>query len=57
MSTDWKPKPSPDTNLLSLTLNNLEGFTVSRLDGDTSVHEFALLTGQTDALRLPAPRW
>ena len=47
MATDWKPKLSPSTNLLSLTLTNIEGFLVSRIDGNTSTHELGLLTGQS----------
>ncbi len=42
----WKPKLAPTTDLLSLTLTNLEGFTVSRVDGNTTIAELALLTQQ-----------
>ncbi len=44
---DWKPKLAPATNLLALTLTNVEGFTVSRIDGNTSIAELAMLTQQT----------
>jgi len=44
---DWKPKLAPTTNLLALTLTNVEGFTVSRIDGSTTIAELALLTQQT----------
>lgn len=44
--TDWKPKLAPTTDLLSLTLTNVEGFLVSRIDGLTTVQELALLTQQ-----------
>ena len=45
--TDWKPKLAPTTDLLSLSLTNVEGFLVSRIDGLTTVAELALLTQQT----------
>lgn len=44
---DWKPKLAPATNLLALTLTNVEGFTVSRIDGNTTIAELAVLTQQT----------
>lgn len=46
-SDDWKPRLAPTTDLLSLTLTNLEGFTVSRIDGNTTITELAHLTQQT----------
>jgi hypothetical protein len=40
----WKPKWAPGVDLKTLTLNNVEGFLASRIDGNTSVSELALLT-------------
>lgn len=42
--TDWKPKWAPNIDLRSLTLSNVEGFLASRIDGQTTVPELALLT-------------
>ena len=47
MTTAWKPRLSPDTNLLALELNNTEGFLVSRLDGNTTPQELEVLTGMS----------
>ena len=45
MTTDWKPKWAPHTDLRSLTLSNVEGFLASRIDGQTTLPELSLLTG------------
>lgn len=45
MSTDWKPKLAPTTDLRALTLTVVEGFLVSRLDGSTTTTQLTLLTG------------
>ncbi|MDP2274694.1 MAG: hypothetical protein Q8N23_05625 [Archangium sp.] len=42
--TDWKPKWAPNIDLRALTLSHVEGFLASRIDGQTSVPELALLT-------------
>ena len=47
MMTDWKPKLVPTTDLLSLSLTNVEGFTASRVDGLTTLAQLAELTGQS----------
>lgn len=44
---DWKPQLAPTTNLLSLSLTNAEGFTVSRLDGQTTIEQLAEATQQS----------
>lgn len=41
---DWKPKWEPGVDLKTLTLSNVEGFLASRIDGNTTVAELALLT-------------
>jgi hypothetical protein len=45
LSTDWKPKLAPTTDLRALTLTVVEGFLVSRLDGYTTPTQLTLLTG------------
>lgn len=45
MTTDWKPKLAPAADLRALTLSQVEGFFVSRIDGNTTPAELALLTG------------
>jgi hypothetical protein len=45
LSTDWKPKLAPTTDLRTLTLTVVEGFLVSRLDGYTTPTQLTLLTG------------
>ena len=47
MSDDWKPRLAPTTNLLALTLTNVEGFLVSHIDGNTSPEDLGRLTGQS----------
>ncbi len=50
MSADaWKPKLAAGVQLHSLSLSAAEGFAVSRIDGNTTEHELALLTGLSDA--------
>ena len=44
MPANWKPKWSPGVDLKALTLTNVEGFLASRIDGNTSVSELAVLT-------------
>jgi len=46
MSTgSWRPKLAPGVQLQSLALTAGEGFAVSRIDGNTTEHELAVLTG------------
>jgi hypothetical protein len=45
LTTDWKPKWAPNTDLRSLTLSNVEGFLASRIDGRTTTAELGILTG------------
>lgn len=45
MPPDWKPKLAPTIQLTALPLTPSEGFFVSRIDGQTSPRDLALLTG------------
>jgi hypothetical protein len=45
LTTDWKPKWAPNTDLRSLSLTNVEGFLASRIDGSTTPAQLAQLTG------------
>lgn len=44
MPANWKPKWAPGVDLKALTLTTVEGFLASRIDGNTSVSELAVLT-------------
>lgn len=44
MPANWKPKWAPGVDLKALTLTNIEGFLASRIDGNTTVSELAVLT-------------
>jgi hypothetical protein len=44
LTTDWKPKWAPGIDLKALSLTNVEGFLVSRIDGQTTVPQLAMLT-------------
>lgn len=48
MSEAWRPKVCAGVQLQSLPLSAAEGFAVSRIDGHTTPHELALLTGLSD---------
>jgi hypothetical protein len=45
----WKPRLRPGVQLASLPLSAAEGFALSRIDGQTTEHELALLTGLPQA--------
>ncbi|MBK7865428.1 MAG: hypothetical protein IPJ65_43890 [Archangiaceae bacterium] len=49
MADGWKPQLAAGVNLTSLQLTAVEGFALSRVDGRTTEHELALLTGLSDA--------
>jgi len=49
----WIPTPSRGCDVLALNLGPVEGFVLSRIDGNTDLDELALVTGLT-AVRLEA---
>jgi hypothetical protein len=49
----WIPTPSRGCDVLALRLDPVEGFVLSRIDGQTDLDQLALVTGLT-AVRLEA---